>query len=130
MAEELVNVRYMVDDVDAAVASTRPTLASLSDRAAPRRSRTWSAATCGYYSAALRVRPGGRRSTVFGLRLARMTWPSLTQPSTRDAGRASALSVPEEVPRPRIKGHGARADRSDVRNGQRETSVWKWITWN
>ena len=63
MPNELVNVRYIVDDVDAAVAFYTNHF-GFKVRSTPHpRSPTSSAATCGCSSAAPRARPGGRCPT-------------------------------------------------------------------
>lgn len=58
-----VNVRYMVDDVDAAIAFYTTHLASGCSRIKRRRSLTFGSATCACCSADRRARLGGRCRT-------------------------------------------------------------------
>ena len=54
-----VGVRYMIDDVADAIASTPPTSASLSSRTPPQRLPPSAATVCGYCSAARPARADG-----------------------------------------------------------------------
>ncbi len=96
VSDELVNVRYMVDDVEDAVGFYTTHFGFTLPPAPRRRSPTSCAATCGCCSAARRARPGGRCPTVG--RPSRAAGTASTSSSTTSPPRSSGCAPRADVP--------------------------------